>query len=71
MATAALSLADEAAHAAASHVRKIYASFPAGHPRGQFPAEEEAARLSAAGMPATVRMDRRGDRFLVVPAVSS
>ncbi|WP_372344694.1 hypothetical protein [Streptomyces sp. KL116D] len=65
------SAADRAAFDKASYVRPIYAIFSAGHPRGSWPAEEEAARLTAAGTPATVRMDRHGDRFLVVPEVAS
>jgi hypothetical protein len=47
--------------------REILASFPAGNPRGSWPAEEKAAELTASGTPATVRMDMESDRFLVVP----
>jgi len=47
--------------------REILADFPAGGPRGSWPAEERAAQLTAAGTPATVRMDLDSDRFLVVP----
>lgn len=45
----------------------ILAEFPAGGPRGSWPAEEKAAELTAQGQPATVRMDLGSDRFLVVP----
>lgn len=47
--------------------REIYDAFPASHPRGSWPAEEKAAELTAAGTPATVRMDLDRDRFIVVP----
>lgn len=47
--------------------REVYDSFPAGAPRGSWPAEEKAAELTAAGTPATVRMDLTNDRFVVVP----
>ncbi|MFI1046240.1 hypothetical protein [Streptomyces griseoruber] len=40
--------------------------FPAGAPRGSWPAEECAARLRAEGRPATVVMDLKSDAFLVV-----
>ncbi|WP_460061294.1 hypothetical protein [Streptomyces sp. YKOK-I1] len=40
--------------------------FPAGAPRGSWPAEEYAARLRAEGRPATVVMDLKSDAFLVV-----
>ncbi|MGW3196295.1 hypothetical protein ACWDBD_17250 [Streptomyces sp. NPDC001118] len=46
--------------------REILADFPAGGPRGSWPAEEKAAELTAQGQPATVRMDLTGDRFIVV-----
>ncbi|MEV4784041.1 hypothetical protein AB0K53_01055 [Streptomyces tuirus] len=48
--------------------REVLADFPAGHPRGSRPAEERAQQLTAAGTPATVRMDLANDRFIVVPA---
>lgn len=48
--------------------REILADFPASHPRGSWPAEEKAAELRAAGVPATVRMDLPNDRFIIVPA---
>lgn len=47
--------------------REILADFPAGGPRGSWPAEEKAAELNASGIPATVVQDIRTDRFLVVP----
>ncbi|MFC1260663.1 MULTISPECIES: hypothetical protein [Streptomyces] len=48
--------------------REILADFPAGGPRGSWPAEEKAAELTAQGQPATVRMDLDSDRFVVVRA---
>ncbi|WHM30246.1 hypothetical protein OH540_09445 [Streptomyces sp. BPPL-273] len=50
--------------------REILADFPAGNPRGSWPAEEKAAELTAQGQPATVRMDLDRDRFVVVRAES-
>ncbi|MCI3930202.1 hypothetical protein [Streptomyces sp. AN091965] len=46
--------------------RQILADFPAGAPRGSWPAEERAAELRSQGQPATVVMDLDSDRFLVV-----
>ncbi|MFE2486011.1 hypothetical protein ACFXGR_22475 [Streptomyces mirabilis] len=46
--------------------REILASTPAGHPRGHFPAEEQAEQFRQAGIPVTVVMDQPTDRFLVV-----
>ncbi len=46
--------------------RPVYADFPAGHPRGSWPAEERAAELRQQGQPAEVVMDLPSDRFLVV-----
>ena len=51
--------------------RELLDHFPAGHPRGSRPAEERAAELTAAGTPATVRMDLDSDRFIVVPERAS
>jgi hypothetical protein len=48
--------------------REILDSFPAGGPRGSWPAEEKAQQLRESGADATVVMDLPGDRFLVVPA---
>ncbi|GHD85989.1 hypothetical protein GCM10010508_11730 [Streptomyces naganishii JCM 4654] len=45
---------------------KVLERFPAGSPRGSWPAEEYAARRRAEGQPATVVMDLREDAFLVV-----
>ncbi|AXE83619.1 hypothetical protein [Streptomyces sp. Go-475] len=45
---------------------KVWERFPAGAPRGSWPAEECAARLRAEGKPATVVMDLESDAFLVV-----
>jgi hypothetical protein len=46
--------------------REVLADFPAGGPRGSWPAEEKAAQLRAEGQPAKVVMDLRSDSFLVV-----
>lgn len=45
---------------------KVLERFPAGSPRGSWPAEECAARHRAAGGSATVVMDLESDAFLVV-----
>ncbi|MGX4694077.1 hypothetical protein [Streptomyces sp. JNUCC 63] len=45
---------------------KVMERFPAGAPRGSWPAEEYAARLRAEGRPATVVMDLKSDDFLVL-----
>ncbi|WP_395576407.1 hypothetical protein [Streptomyces sp. BK79] len=45
---------------------KVLERFPAGSPRGSWPAEEYAARRRAQGEAATVVMDLRSDAFLVV-----
>lgn len=45
---------------------KVLERFPAGAPRGSWPAEEYAALCRAAGLPATVVMDLKSDAFLVV-----
>ena len=45
---------------------KVLERFPAGAPRGSWPAEEYAARLRAEGRPATVVMDLKADDFVVV-----
>ncbi|MEU9454044.1 hypothetical protein [Streptomyces sp. NPDC048277] len=45
---------------------KVLERFPAGAPRGSWPAEEYAAARRAEGEPATVVMDLRTDAFLVV-----
>ncbi|OSC62671.1 hypothetical protein CJD44_17865 [Streptomyces sp. alain-838] len=48
---------------------KVLERFPAGSPRGSWPAEECAARRRARGEPATVVMDLESDAFLVVVPV--
>ncbi|MGV9253305.1 hypothetical protein [Streptomyces sp. NPDC003697] len=45
---------------------KVLESFPAGAPRGSWPAEEYAAQRRAEGQQATVVMDIKDDAFLVV-----
>ncbi|MGW4564254.1 hypothetical protein ACWEN3_18175 [Streptomyces sp. NPDC004561] len=45
---------------------KVLERFPAGAPRGSWPAEEYAAACRAEGRPATVVMDLKSDTFLVV-----
>lgn len=45
---------------------KVLERFPAGAPRGSWPAEEFAAARRAEGEPATVVMDLKSDAFLVV-----
>ncbi|WP_442538364.1 hypothetical protein [Streptomyces pseudogriseolus] len=46
--------------------RTILERFPAGAPRGSWPAEEHAAAQRAQGTNAQVVMDLRTDQFLVV-----
>jgi hypothetical protein len=46
--------------------RTVLERFPAGSPRGSWPAEEFAADRRAAGQPAEVVMCLRTDSFLVV-----
>ncbi|MFE4818588.1 hypothetical protein ACFRFU_19575 [Streptomyces sp. NPDC056704] len=46
--------------------RKVLAETQAGHPRGSWPAEEEAEQFRKAGIPVTVVQDLPGDRFLVL-----
>ncbi|MFJ9820410.1 hypothetical protein ACIRU3_35110 [Streptomyces sp. NPDC101151] len=45
---------------------KVLQRFPAGAPRGSWPAEEYAAARRAEGESATVVMDLKSDTFLVV-----
>ena len=45
---------------------KVLERFPAGAPRGSWPAEEYAAERRERGEPATVVMDLKSDAFLVV-----
>lgn len=46
--------------------REILADFPAGAPRGQWPAESFAAERRREGIPARVVMDLDSDSFLVI-----
>lgn len=46
--------------------RRVLATSPMGHPRGSWPAEEQARQFREAGVPATVVAEIRKDRFLVV-----
>ncbi|MER6534336.1 hypothetical protein ABT215_11095 [Streptomyces sp900105755] len=46
--------------------REVLERFPAGGPRGSWPAEDYAAKQRAEGQPATVVMDLQSDSFLVV-----
>jgi hypothetical protein len=48
---------------------KVLERFPAGAPRGSWPAEEYAAARRAEGEAAKVVMDLRSDAFLVVVPV--
>lgn len=50
----------------ADPTRTILERFPAGGPRGAWPAEEFAADRRMAGQPAEVVMDLRTDTFLVI-----
>jgi hypothetical protein len=45
---------------------RVLETFPAGAPRGSWPAEEFAAARRAEGIPATVVMDLTTDTFKVV-----
>lgn len=45
---------------------RVLERFPAGAPRGSWPAEEYAAKRRAEGEAATVVMDLNADAFLVV-----
>lgn len=46
--------------------RRVLATSPMGHPRGSWPAEEQAQQFRDQGIPATVVAEIRKDRFLVV-----
>ncbi|MFB8406113.1 hypothetical protein [Streptomyces sp. NPDC055912] len=46
--------------------RTVLERFPAGHPRGSWPADEYAAAQRAQGTDAHVVMDLTTDQFLVV-----
>jgi hypothetical protein len=51
--------------------RRVLARFPAGAPRGSWPAEEFAADRRREGIPAEVVMDLKSDAFLVVAEAES
>lgn len=51
--------------------RQVLAEFPAGAPRGQFPAEEFARERRAEGLPVDVVMSLADDAFLVVVPVEA
>lgn len=51
---------------AANADRTVLERFPAGSPRGSWPAEEFAADRRSAGQPAEVVMDIHADAFLVI-----
>jgi hypothetical protein len=62
--------ADEALRRArAADARTVLERFPAGGPRGSWPAEEYAAARRAEGRNVTVVMDLPTDSFLVKEAV--
>ncbi|MFE0645964.1 hypothetical protein [Streptomyces sp. NPDC058877] len=46
--------------------RKVLERFPAGGPRGSWPAEEFAGARREEGVPARVVMDLESDAFLVI-----
>lgn len=81
MSTTTLAGLDAAAHEAArgpvrtsrpsKPQRRILKRFPAGEPRGQWPAESFAAERRREGIPARVVMDLTSDSFLVVVEVAS
>ncbi|MFF0009614.1 hypothetical protein ACFYQT_40170 [Streptomyces tibetensis] len=48
----------------------VLETFPAGAPRGSWPAEEYAAARRAEGIPATVVMDLATDTFVVKTEVT-
>lgn len=76
MATATYSTAEQAARLAAQGpvrtkpapkpTRTVLERFPAGEPRGQWPAESFAAARRRDGVPARVVMDLATDSFLVI-----
>jgi hypothetical protein len=51
--------------------RKVLKQFPAGHPRGSWPAEEFAAAQRQQGQPVDVVQDIKVDAFLVVTAATT
>jgi hypothetical protein len=52
--------------AATDSTRTVLETFPAGGPRGSWPADEFAAARRAEGIPAEVVMDLNADDFLVI-----
>jgi hypothetical protein len=80
MSTPTLTPADRAAHEAAAGpvrtarpskpARKVLERFPAGAPRGQWPAESFAADRRREGIPARVVMSLADDAFLVIVEVA-
>ncbi|MER5584087.1 hypothetical protein ABT090_20945 [Streptomyces asoensis] len=76
MSTPTLTTADRRAHVeaqgpvraapAARPARTVLERFPAGAPRGQWPAESFAAEQRRQGVPARVVMDLASDSFLVI-----
>jgi hypothetical protein len=76
-----MSPADVAAHVAAQGPvrtvepakpsRTVLERFPAGAPRGQWPAESFAAERRREGIPARVVMDLPSDSFLVIVEAAS
>jgi hypothetical protein len=48
-----------------AHTTTVLERFPAGGPRGSWPAEEYAAARRAEGQPATVVMNLTTDEYLV------
>lgn len=81
MATATYSTAEQAARLAAQGPvrtkpapkpqRTVLERFPAGAPRGQWPAESFAAARRRDGVPARVVMDLATDSFLVIVEAAS
>lgn len=61
---------DDVQHSTHTATRTILKSFPAGAPRGSWPAEECAAAHRAKGINATVVMNLTTDTFNVVKAVT-
>jgi hypothetical protein len=56
---------------ATAPARRVLAAFPAGGPRGSWPAEEYAKQQRSEGVPAETVMDLASDAFLVIVRVAS